>query len=226
MTTGAHLPSGLAPQGMRTIIMRQHSSPCRASSPCGDEGRQGWVRLVVTVHRVDSGGRAALSRPPLPPSQKGPASRAGDGPRSRRDTASPAIPRYSLTRGGRSPNGRPTWIPRQPSTVGGPSCDHRGPAVARHWHPGANVDPQSLRIWYQVLYILHRTLAARFFPLRDQSSRVICWDTFPPAGRRLSLGISQPGVVFDGHFPFVTNGPKPRISPFRLPSILWCEPCC
>jgi hypothetical protein len=76
----------------------------------------------------------------------------------------PALPRYSLTSGGVAPQLRPTWIPLVPSTVQGPSCDHLGPASARSWHPGANADPQSRRVWYQVLYILHRTLAARFSP--------------------------------------------------------------
>ncbi len=127
------------------------------------------------------------------------------------------LPRYSLTSGGVAPQLRPTWIPLTPSTVLGPSCDHRGPAVARHWHPGANVDPQSLRVWYQVLYILHRTLAARMFPLRDHSSRVNRWDFLPPAGRRPHMGISQPCVVVDGQFPGLTPGPDTRISLFRLP---------
>jgi hypothetical protein len=67
------------------------------------------------------------------------------------------------------------------------------------------------------LYILHRTLAARMFPLRDHSSRVNHWDILPPVGRRPHMGISQPCVVVDGRFPTATVGPDTRISPFRRP---------
>ena len=133
----------MAPQGMRTVMTGQYSSPCRASSPFGDEGRQGWVSPIMTVHRVDSGGTAALAAPRCR-LQKGPACRATDGPRVRRDKASPAIPRYSLTSGGCSPNTRPTWIPRTSSTTCGPRVSTKAQLHA-DWHLGANVDPQSLR---------------------------------------------------------------------------------
>jgi hypothetical protein len=106
----------------------------------------------------------------------------------------------------------------------GPRATH-GPSSARtgtHGRPPSEQDG----VMVPGLYILHRTLAARFSPLRRVSSRVIHWDIFPPVGRRLSAGVSPPLVVVDGAIPNGAFGPETRISPLRSPRCFSCGLFC
>jgi hypothetical protein len=131
-------------------------------------------------------------------------------------TALQAIPRYSLTSGGTAPQFRPTWIPRSPPTVAGPSCDHLGPFASAVAPRGERCHTKT-SCMVPASYISHEMLAAALVPLRDHCARDIHRVQFPPVGRRLHLGKSQPGVVVDGRFPTATVGPDTRNSPFRLP---------
>jgi hypothetical protein len=121
----------MAPQGMRTVMTGQYSSPCRASSPFGDEGRQGWVSPIMTVHRVDSGvkpgndvsqGTAAAFPEGPCPSRDGWATQLGE--------TRPRQPYHATLSQAAvdATHPRPTWLPRQSSTTVGPSCQSRGPA--------------------------------------------------------------------------------------------------